>query len=137
MALPQTYRIDPLDLDPNIGVGISLPFNAGNVFTSTFSTKDQIKYNLINVLLTNKGERVENPKFGSDLKRFIFEVSNDESYENIREEILFTIERYFRNKITVTNISITPFPDNNLINIKIDYTINLSGQNDSISVNFE
>ena len=61
MPIPQVVRIDPRDLDKNKAVGISLPFNAGGVFRSTYATKDQIKSNLINLLLTYKGERIENP----------------------------------------------------------------------------
>ena len=41
-------KIFPIDTKPGIAVGVSLPFNAPNVFYSTYTTKDSIKYNLIN-----------------------------------------------------------------------------------------
>jgi hypothetical protein len=73
MPLPQTIRVNPLDLQKNIAIGVSLPFNGPGVFNSTYTTKDQIKSNLVNLLLTSIGERVMNPNFGTELKRFLFE----------------------------------------------------------------
>ena len=56
MPIPQTVRVNPLDLQGNIAIGVSLPFNGpAGPFNSTYSTKDQTKSNLINLLLTNKG----------------------------------------------------------------------------------
>ena len=73
MPIPQTIRVNPLDLQKNIVIGVSLPFNAKGVFNKTYSTKEQIKSNLINLLLTDKGERIMNPEFGADLRRSLFE----------------------------------------------------------------
>jgi hypothetical protein len=73
MPIPQVVRIDPRDLDKNKAIGISIPFNAGGVFNQTFSTKDQVRSNLINFLLTYKGERILNPEFGADLPKLLFE----------------------------------------------------------------
>ena len=74
MPIPQTVRVNPLDLQGNIAIGVSLPFNGpAGPFNSTYSTKDQTKSNLINLLLTNKGERIMNPEFGCDLSTALFE----------------------------------------------------------------
>ena len=48
MPIPQTIRVNPLDLQKNIAIGVSLPFNGSGVFKSTYTTKDQIKSNLTN-----------------------------------------------------------------------------------------
>ena len=40
-------KINPLDLTPSKGVGVSLPFSGNAVFNTTFETKDAIKSNLI------------------------------------------------------------------------------------------
>ena len=57
-----------IDTKPDYAVGIDLPLNADNVFYSNYTTAEAIKYNLINFLLTNKGERVFNPTFGANLQ---------------------------------------------------------------------
>ena len=56
--------INPLDRKRNIYIGVSLPFNGRSVFNFTTNTKDQTKSNIINLLLTNRGERIFNPEFG-------------------------------------------------------------------------
>ena len=107
MPIPQIIRIDPRDLNKNKAVGISLPFNGGGVFVNTFSTKDQIKSNLINLLLTYKGERILNPEFGADLPRLLFEVISDETYIKIQDQIISSIATYIP-EITLTNIELIP-----------------------------
>jgi phage baseplate assembly protein W len=135
MPIPQIIRIDPRDLDKNKAVGISLPFNGGGVFKSTFSTKDQIKSNLINLLLTYKGERVLNPEFGADLPRLLFEVISDETYVKIQDQIISSIATYIP-EVTLTNIEITPSIDKNSLYINISYQIKLSGTSDNIIIDF-
>jgi phage baseplate assembly protein W len=135
MPIPQIIRIDPRDLDKNKAVGISLPFNGGGVFKSTFSTKDQIKSNLINLLLTYKGERVLNPEFGADLPRLLFEVISNETYIKIQDQIISSIATYIP-EVTLTNIEITPSIDKNSLYINISYQIKLSGTSDNIIIDF-
>ena len=60
-------KIDPLDLQPRKAIGVSLPFSARGVFNSTYQSKDAIKSNLINFLLTGNQERFLNPNFGAGL----------------------------------------------------------------------
>jgi hypothetical protein len=48
--------IDVANLNPNIGLGVNLPFTGSNIFTSTYTTQEAIKANLINYFLTNPGE---------------------------------------------------------------------------------
>jgi hypothetical protein len=45
--------ISPLNLNPNIGLGVSIPFSNTSVFSSTYTTQETVKNNLINYFLTN------------------------------------------------------------------------------------
>jgi len=136
MPIPQVVKIDPRDLDGNKAIGVSLPFNASGVFNKTYSTKDQIKSNLINLLLTSKGERVLNPEFGADLPRLLFEPLTEELYLKIQNQIISSVNIYIP-EITILNIEITPNIDYNLINIKLDYKLNISGQQDNIIIELQ
>lgn len=136
MAIPKTYRVDPRDLQKNIAIGIGLPFNKPSAFKSTYSTKEQIKYNLINLLLTNKGERIENPEFGADIKRELFEQIDENTFDAIRDKIISNVN-IFLPEITLTNIIINPLTDNNTININIEYYIRVSGETEKLNINFE
>lgn len=109
------------DRIPNRGIGIRLPFNDYNIFTINYTTKDQIKSNLTNYLLTNKGERVFNPEFGADLRRLLFDQLND--FTDAREILFDNLSLYFP-MITVTGIDFTPDIKNSVLDIKIVYSIN-------------
>ena len=135
MPIPQTIRVNPLDLQKNIAIGVSLPFNGPGVFKSTYTTKDQIKSNLINLLLTDKGERVMNPNFGTNLKRFLFEGITDNNLETLKDNILSSILTYIY-EITVTNIILVPNTDNNLVSLTIEYYLNISQTPDQVTVQF-
>ena len=135
MPIPQTIRVNPLDLQKNIAIGVSLPFNGSGVFKSTYTTKDQIKSNLINLLLTDTGERIMNPNFGTNLKRFLFEGITDSSLDLLKNNILISILNYI-SEITVTNIILVPDTDNNLINLTIEYYLNISQTPDQVTVQF-
>lgn len=136
MPIPTIFRLDPRDLQKNIAIGISLPFNGPAVFNKTFSTKDQVKSNLINFLLTNKGERVMNPNFGSSLKKFLFEFITDDNLDAIRGLIINETSIYIP-QIKINNIDITKSIDEHFINISIFYSLKLSGQQDILNLNFE
>ena len=65
MASQRQYtHIDPINLETDVAIGVPFPFNAEGVFYSTYTTKEQVKSNLLNVLLTEPGERLFNPLFG-------------------------------------------------------------------------
>jgi len=135
MPIPQTIRVNPLDLQKNIAIGVSLPFNGPGVFKSTYTTKNQIKSNLINLLLTDTGERVMNPNFGTNLKRFLFEGITDNNLETLKDNILNSILSYI-SEITVTNITLVPNTDDNLVDLTIEYYLNISQTPDQVTVQF-
>ena len=79
MPLIQSSRnISPLDINKNVKIGVAFPLDEVNLFQGTQTIKEQIKSNLVNVLLTEKGERVNEPDFGVGLKNILFEQSPDE-----------------------------------------------------------
>jgi phage baseplate assembly protein W len=133
MPIPQTIRVNPLDLQKNIAIGVSLPFS--KPFTSTYTTKDQIKSNLINLLLTDIGERVMNPNFGCDLRRFLFEGITETNMEAVAASLSNSIS-IFVPEINVTNIEVVPEYDSNTINLTINYYLKISQTSDQVTVQF-
>jgi phage baseplate assembly protein W len=136
MPIPQTIQVNPLDLQGNIAIGVSLPFDGpSGPFNSTYSTADQIKSNLVNLLLTNKGERLFNPDFGADLKKVLFEVDLDSTYSYIQDLITTNVD-YFVPEVQIIEIQILPNEDNNSISVTIRYKLKISGNSDEITVQF-
>jgi phage baseplate assembly protein W len=133
MPIPQTIRVNPLDLQKNIAIGVSLPFD--KPFTSTYTTKDQIKSNLINLLLTSRGERIMNPLFGTGLREFLFEGITDLNLENLRLDLINSINLFIP-EISVTDININSNYDSNSIELNLSYVLNISNTPDQVTVQF-
>ena len=136
MPIQQTTQVNPLDLQPNIAIGISLPFSGpSGPFSKTYSTKDQTKSNLINLLLTDKSERVFNPQFGCDLQKVLFEGINSDSTALIKS-LITTNVNYFIPEITIQQIIVDNDEDHNSISITINYYLTISGTPDQVTVKF-
>ena len=136
MPIPQTIRVNPLDLQKNIAIGVSLPFDGpSGPFNKTYSTADQIKSNLINLLLTNKGERLFNPEFGADLKTVLFEGITEDTTALI-QDLVTTNVVYFVPEVQVNEVLVTPDQDTNTISVTVKYQLIISGTSDQITVQF-
>jgi hypothetical protein len=127
------YRIpnkNPLDLNQRKGIGIALPFDENAVFLSSTNWVNQLKYNLINFILTSPGERVYWPSFGSSLKGYIFTNMSGQSFQGVNEFnnnfsqmglqdleklIIREVNNWFGEAINVQNFTITPNYDDNSI----------------------
>ena len=131
MALRPTYKLNPQDVGQPKGIGINILFNnSTNVFNTTTTTKEQVKSNLINYVLTNKGERLYDPSFGGNLRASIFEP--DTNFDTVAARLETEIYNYVPN-IIINNIDVKPVSDQNLINIAINYSIN--NQQDNLVIN--
>lgn len=129
----QIQQIDPLDLTPSTGVGVSLPFNGPGVFNTNYTTKDQTKSNLINLVLTEPGERVYKPYFGVGLNSLLFEQNVDKDILQLRiEEAIAKDEKL--SQITISDIIINRDINTNTVNVSIEYTSNLDGSQDAIQI---
>ena len=115
-------KINPLDLTPSKGVGVSLPFSGNAVFNTTFETKDAIKANLINYFLTNKGERLLNPTYGGDLRNFLFEAITPDALEILQKRLEEDIVLRFP-IVEIKSLTIGATEDQNLINITLIYNV--------------
>tara|TARA_A100000164_G_C21899087_1_gene769531 strand:+ start:1292 stop:1699 length:408 start_codon:yes stop_codon:yes gene_type:complete len=123
----------PIDLQPSRAVGFGFPLNGDAVFVPTFFTRDQIKANMINYLLTNKGERVFRPNFGADLRNLLFENILDVTTEDLKSNIQNDISVFFPN-VEVVEIEFNNQPDDNTINFNLKYRIVNFGIEDSVNI---
>ena len=112
------YRIpnkNPLDLNLRKGIGVALPFDGDAVFISTLTTSNQIKYNLINFILTSPGERLYNTTFGSSLKGYIFEALTNDTLKELEQTVIREVNQEFGAAINIQQFTITPIFDANSI----------------------
>lgn len=128
-------KIFPIDTKPGTGVGIGLPFNAPAVFRTTYTTKESVKYNLINFFLTNQPERYLNPTFGGNLRRFIFEQITTNNLDGLKENIQLQLGSYFPN-VVVASLNVYSLPDDNQVIVELTYNIRETGIVDTIQLAF-
>ena len=76
-------KVNVTDLVENdykvLGIGINTSSNSNGIFAVNYTTLTQAKSNLQNLILTRKGERLQNPNFGCDIWDLLFEQINEET----------------------------------------------------------
>jgi len=126
-------NINVLDLKPSTGIGVALPFNAPGVFRTVYTTKEQLKYNIINFLLTDQRERIFIPNFGANIRSKIFEQITTETLDELDSLIRTGVQRYFPN-VVITELTFSGNPDENFLKIQFSYNINNTGESDIVTL---
>jgi phage baseplate assembly protein W len=80
---------------------------------------NQIKSDLLCLLLTNPGERVMLPEFGTPLKKLIFEQNDIVLQQQAQSMIADSIQRW-EPRIAVQNIEVSSMIDNDSLNSSDD-----------------
>ena len=114
----------PIDTEARRAVGFGFPLNGDAVFVPTYQTRDQIKANLVNYLLTN---------FGANLRNLLFENISDTTTEELRERIQNDINSFFP-EVQVKQVIFDNIPDSNTINFTLTYQIVLFGIEESVNI---
>jgi phage baseplate assembly protein W len=125
----------PIDTQPARAVGVAIPFNNAAVFTSNYTTSRQLNSNIINFFLTNRGERVLDPTYGANLRATIFEQITEGNLDALRAKIETDLATNFPD-VRLANLEILGSEDLNTIQVDITYTVVLSGETDTVSLNF-
>ena len=118
------------DLNPNTYIGLSFPLrkDSNNDFRLTKNSLEQSRHNLRNLLLTQVGERVGQPEFGSRLRELCFEQQNDELPVKLEEEV----RRATGVWLTYINIqevnTLTEEGDKNKIFVEVKFSTTLNPQ---------
>ena len=81
-----------------------------------------IKQAIVNLLMTNKGERLMNPNYGSDIRRYLFEPLDYGTANQITGNIKSTIDT-FEPRISVLNLRALPNMDDNGFDVEMTYEI--------------
>ena len=126
-------NINVLDLKPSVGVGVGLPFDSPAVFRTVYTTKEQLKFNLINYLLTDRRERIFNPNFGANIRNKLFEQITESTIDDLDTQIRAGVQQYFPNVI-ITNLTFGGNPDQNTLTIQFSYTISNTGESDNVII---
>jgi phage baseplate assembly protein W len=95
--------------------GIDFPFRdsfLGDFLRMSQTRDDEIRSNLIHLLLTRKGTRYYLPDFGTRLYDYIFDMNDNITFSSIEQDIRDSIKRYIPNleinSIKITNAELDP-----------------------------
>ena len=115
---------------------INITFKKHPVTDDIVVSKDAsaIKQAIVNLLLTNKGERLMNPEYGSDIRRYLFEPLDYGTSALVKQNIVTTIGR-FEPRISVKEIVSRPDFENNGFEITMTYSI-VGTSNPPVTVDF-
>ena len=89
--------------------GINFPFvdsTEGKYLSLSQTTDEEIRTDLVHLLLTRKGTRYFLPDFGTRLYEYIFEPLDGPTFSDIESEIRDSVQEYLPN-LVITKISIT------------------------------
>lgn len=143
-----TYDSYPsaVNLDPPIGIKtpVELGSGADGIFKMHRNLGDQIKDNLVNLILTNQYERLSFPDFGANIRPLIHELGSSDGDEEAMSRINRSVKKYMP-FVNLENFIVTPedseasatarvrmvitysVPTANLTNQSIGITFNFSG----------
>ena len=97
-----------LNEDTYIGLELPLTHTQEGYFKRTKTALEQAKSNIRNLLLTNKGERLGYPTFGTNLLSLVFTQENTDLEARVEEEIRASMAEFlpFINIVSIeTNFS--------------------------------
>lgn len=85
MAVKQKYGIKyPFTSDSDYGTYIDL----------NETHADGIKSQVLHVVFTPKGQKLRDPEFGTDLVKYIYNPSDADTFENVKNEIMAQVSKY-------------------------------------------
>lgn len=91
--------------------GVNFPFRnspKGFYFSLSETTGEEIRSDLLHLILTRKGSRYYLPDFGTRIYEFIFDPMDGETFDGIKSEIQEQVEKYIPNLI-INEISVKPY----------------------------
>jgi len=103
---------------------LNITFKKHPVTNDVVVSKDAsaIKQAIVSLLLTNKGERLMNPKYGSDIRSYLFEPLDYGTAAQIKGNIQSTIDR-FEPRISISELKCVPNYNDNGFDVEMTYII--------------
>ena len=117
-SFTQTTRIEEIYAD----VTSSFAFHPTKLDLVMDVNEDAVKQSIKNILLTNRGERLFNPTFGSDLKSILFENFSPQTESQLKEYIEMSINNY-EPRASLIDVVVQAIPDLNAYSATIVFSV--------------
>lgn len=108
---------------------------SGKGTPSTCAPDDHMRDLILQVLLTNPGERVNQPDFGAGVHRLVFAPNSDALRASAQFLISTNLDRWLGDRITVEQVIVDSQPGfEEAVNIEIVYTLKATQRRESLQV---
>ena len=115
---------------------INITFKKHPVTGDVVVSKDAsaIKQAIVNLLLTNKGEKLFNPEYGSDIRAYLFEPLDYGTAAQIQRNIAYSVNKH-EPRVQIEDLRANPNFDDNGFDVEMTYSVR--GSNDiPVTVDF-
>lgn len=81
---------------------------------------ESIENSIRNILMTQKGERLFNPEFGSNLRYYLYEPITVLTAEEIKDDLTINVRKY-EDRISDFQVEVLPVEDENKYIVNVTY----------------
>lgn len=122
-------------MKPTSGRHLSFPFRAGpdGRLLQVASQEEHVRDELIQLILTNLGERAFLPEFGGGARRLVFESASEATQAMTKAMLTQAISNWLGHRLTLENLVVRV--ENETIEVEIQYR--LAGSEDSRRLRFQ
>lgn len=127
---------EPIQSDPRQPRFVDFPYAVGGAgIPKTTVADDHLRDLIVQVLLTNPGERLNLPEFGVGVQRLVFAPNNETLRTSAQFLITTNLQRWLGDRITVNQVAVSSEPGfEHIVTIEIAYTVKATQQQQSIQV---
>jgi phage baseplate assembly protein W len=113
-------------------IGLSFPFRKeGSEFPAESQDLELVRESLLQIVSTNRGERLMRPTFGINVLDYIFESNTDILASTIRSQVVDAITR-FEDRIIVSDVQVQR--NEEVVVISITYILRSTRQVDTVAL---
>lgn len=122
-------------MEDEYGRHLSFPFRIGKDGRTAQVTRleDHIREELVQLILTNPGERIDLPEFGGGIRRLLFENMDDVTAGMTKAMVTQAISRWLGHRVTLELLEV--LLETETLTVEIRYRI--AGTDDSRILRFE
>ena len=116
---------------------LSLSFAKNKVTDDLLVKKEDaaVKQAVLNLLLTNKGERVYDSNYGSNIRTYLFEPLDFGTAGSIKDNISKTIDTY-EPRVSIETLLVEPNLESNGFDVRLDFQVLSRADIPPISIEF-
>jgi phage baseplate assembly protein W len=118
-------------------INITFPFKdspKGEYLKLSTTNKEAVKSDLLHLIMTNKGERLYLPEFGTNIRKFLMEPNDNITLGNIENEIQESVNK-FMPFLSINMVSVINESPNSVYGVRIN--IGYSVKDDTFTYNDE